>query len=750
MNLVIHHLSYLSKILLIFCVIFLFSCQNSSEYKPVEKSKSVFLSGEIIPDSHFLGDKKCKECHQKEFKNWEGSHHDKAMQMADSTTVLADFNSKTFTSQGVTSTFYKKGSDFFVNTEGPDGKNHDYKIVYTFGITPLQQYIVQFPDGHYQCLRTAWDSVTNKWFDLYPDFKVVHSEWLHWSRGGLNWNNMCADCHSTNVRKNYDEKTHSYNTKFAIINVNCEACHGPGKQHVTDVEQLGKDYVANGTFQMTKNTKPKELVDQCARCHIRREQFSEAFNFEGTLLDHYYPQLIEERLYEADGQILDEDYVYGSFVQSKMYQNDVTCTNCHDAHSLKLKFDGNNLCAQCHVPEKYDTPKHHFHQTNTESSKCINCHMPGKFYMGNDFRRDHSFRVPRPDLSVKYGTPNACSGCHKDKDDAWAAASFTKLFGEVDSIHFSEKLAPGITRQPNGHLGLIDLIKDPHQAEIVRASATKALANYNTQNFIEQYITLLNDKSALVRGASVDVLSQINTKDYVAYFLPLLEDAKRSIRIKAFFGLGNLPASEVPEAYQESYQKVKKEFFTHIKTNADFLGTRVKIGDYYLKQGNLNKAIESYESALEIDNINNQVRINLATLYYNAQHYDKAEAAFKMVIQQEPEYGPVYYSLALLYAELNRTDDAIEQLKKAIVKMPENIRVYYNLGLLYDKKQDYKNAEKAFISGLKLDANNESLLYGLTFIYSKSNQNAKAKNILLRLTELYPSNQQYRNFLNQL
>ncbi|WP_218598430.1 multiheme c-type cytochrome [Polaribacter sp. NJDZ03] len=727
-----------------------FSCDKKQDYKAVVADSSVFLSGKIIPDDHFLGDQKCKECHQDQFKNWEGSHHDKAMEIADSVSILGDFNNQKFTSQGVTSHFYKKDNDFYVNTEGPDGENHDYKIIYTFGITPLQQYIVQFPDGHYQCLRTAWDSVENKWFDLYPDFKVVHSEWLHWSRGGLNWNNMCSDCHSTNVRKNYDAETHSYNTEFAIINVNCEACHGPGKEHVADVDKLGEDYMDSGTFQMTIKTRPKELVDQCARCHMRREQFSGAFNFEGTMLDHYYPQLLEAPLYQADGQILDEDYVYGSFTQSKMYQNDVTCTDCHDAHTLKLKFDGNKLCAQCHVSEKYDTPTHHFHEQNTDGAKCINCHMTGRFYMGNDFRRDHSFRVPRPDLSVKYGNPNACSGCHKDKDDVWAAENFTKLFGEVDSIHYSEKLAPGITMQPNGHEGLIDLMHDTHQPEIVRASATKVLANYNAQNFVEDYISLLNDDSALVRAASVDVLGGINTTDYNAYFLPLLEDPKRTVRVKAFYGLGGLAETDVPEVYKESYQKVKKEFWLHIDTNLDFVGIRMKKGDYFLKQGYIEKAIETFESAQSIDVINNQIRINLATLYYNIKDYEKAEIAFKTVIEQEPEYGPVYYSLALMYAELNREDEAIEQLKIAMVKMPDNIRVYYNLGLLYDKKQDFKNSEKALVKGLKVDAQNEGLLYALAYLYSKSDQKVKAKNIVERLVDLYPKNQQYINFLNQL
>ncbi|MFI1771539.1 tetratricopeptide repeat protein [Thalassobellus citreus] len=727
-----------------------FGCKNDVKQEYISQNNDVFTSTKEIPDSHFLGDNNCKECHQKQYIDWKGSHHDKAMQLADSLSVLANFDGEKFTSQGITSHFYKKGNSFFVNTEGPDGQYHDYKIIYTFGITPLQQYIVKFPNGHFQCLRTAWDSVKNKWFDLYPDFKVVHSEWLHWSRGGLNWNNMCSDCHSTNVRKNYNQETHGYNTKYAIINVNCEACHGPGKQHVEDVKRLGATYKDSETMQMTLETTSKELVDQCARCHMRREQFSEAFNFEGTMLDHYFPQLIEAPIYYPDGQILDEDYVYGSFVQSKMYKNDVACNNCHNSHSLKLKFEGNALCTQCHDSEKYNTLKHHFHEMDTKGTMCINCHMPGKYYMGNDFRRDHSFRIPRPDLSLKYGTPNACVGCHKDKDDKWAWTEFKKLYGEVDSTHFSEKLAAGITGHPHAENGLLELINDTTQVEMARASAAKALSNYSANNYINQYIKLLNDESPLVRGATLDVLSSINNIDYMSSFLPLLKDPKRSIRIKAFYGLGSLNDSLIPEAYKDLYQKVKKEFFTNLSTNSDFVGGRIKRANYYLKQGDIENGIAGYESALEIDNINNQVRFTLANLYYIHKDYTKAEEAFKTIIELEPEFGQTYYSLGLFYAELNKTDEAIEQLEKAIEKMPDNIRVYYNLSLLYDKNQDRNNAENSLIKGLKLDNNNESILYALAYHYSKYNQAEKAKNILIKLVQLYPNNSQYASFLQQL
>ncbi|WP_152286111.1 tetratricopeptide repeat protein [Flavicella marina] len=749
-----------SKFVLQFCLllsvcVLVLSCgeEKKETYKKVatEKKKSVFASTDSIPDAHFLGDKTCKECHQNQFEKWQGSHHDKSMDVATKQTVLADFNGEVFKSQGVTNRFFQKNGNFYANTEGPDGKNHDYKIVYVFGVTPLQQYIVQFPNGHYQCLRTAWDSVKNKWFDLYPDFKVVHSEWLHWSRGGLNWNNMCADCHSTNVRKNYTQEDHSYDTKFALINVSCEACHGPGKQHVEDVKTQGGSYRNTGTMQMTLDTKPKELVDQCARCHMRREMLTDRFNFEGTMLDHYYPQLITEPTYYADGQILDEDYVYGSFVQSKMYHENVTCTNCHDAHTLERKFEGNKLCAQCHLPEKYDTEEHSFHKLGTEGALCINCHMPGRFYMGNDFRRDHSFRIPRPDLSVKYNTPNACVGCHKDKTDQWAADEIVKRKGAPKENHFSDLLVPGLSKTPEAYKPLLQLAKDASYPEIARASAIVELPNYRNQAIVrKQLLEFLNDPSPLVRASSTDALNDISDINNVSYLLPLLNDEKRAVRIKAFSALAILDEQQVPQNYKSVYNKVKKEYFIYLDGISDFTGGRINRANYTLKKGDLLGAIKHYESALAIDNLNNMARTNLANLYYQNKQYKKAEKAFKTIIEQEPEYGATYYSYGLLLAELQRTKDAIQQLELATKYMPDNERVYYNLSLLYSGIKDAKNAEKSILRGLKKLPKNENLLYLLAYHYANNGEKQKAKNIALQLVQLFPNNAQYFTFLQQL
>ncbi|MDO3694000.1 tetratricopeptide repeat protein [Wenyingzhuangia sp. chi5] len=732
-------------------IICLVSCKPKEEnaYKKIDPN-AIFTSTDSIPNKHYVGSQKCKECHATQFKDWEGSHHDKSMQKANRQTIIAPFNGEVFKSQGVTSTFFQKEGKFYVNTEGRDGKNHDYEIIYTFGFTPLQQYIVLFPDGQYQCLRTAFNTKKNKWFDLYPDFKVVHKEWLHWSRGGLNWNTMCADCHSTNVKKNYNEKNHSYDTNYAIINVSCEACHGPGKKHVENALKKGSDYKNDGTMQMV-GLDSKELVDACARCHARRENITLFHTPQGTFLDHYFPQFITKDIYHADGQILDEDYVYGSFIQSKMYHNGVSCKDCHNPHSTKRKFDDNRLCMQCHDGATFNVESHHKHKMGTKEAMCINCHMPGKYYMGNDFRRDHSFRIPRPDLSIKYGTPNACVGCHKDKDDQWAYENFVKLYGEPKKNHFSDKLAPGITGTIGGRDSLMLLAHDTIYPNMARASAVSNLRNYAGQINVSEVLKFLKDKSPLVKGATADLLFDLKLgADNYKVLLPLLKDDKTAVRVKAFFALSSIPYSKIPKEYRDVYEKVKIEFANHLKATGEFSGGRMKRAQYYLNTGKIQSAISTLEDALKIDITNNIVRTTLANLYYQVKDYQKSEEAYKTILEQEPGFGLTNYDYGLLLNELGRPKEAIVQLQKAIGYLPENDRIAYNLALLYFQNKQTKNAISVLNTQLKRSANNTDLIYLMAYIYKENNEIEKAKKYAKKLIEIAPLNQQYQNFYNIL
>jgi hypothetical protein len=296
-----------------------------------------------------------------------------------------------------------------------------------------------------QVTRQCWDSKNKKWFHQYPDQKIPSHDWLHWTNRGQNWNATCAPCHSTNLQTNYLADADSFHTTWSVVNVSCESCHGAGRKHI--------EYVSSSDFKKGKKTKGSllafysgqsslEQVNTCAPCHSRRFSIDDATAVTGELLNHYIPESPHHPAYHQDGQILEEDYEYSSFLQSKMFQHDVKCSNCHNPHSGKLLFIGNALCTNCH-DKSFDAPTHTMHAINSAGAECVNCHAPGKYYMGNDFRRDHSFRIPRPDLTVKHGTPNACNNCHTDKKAKWAAEEIVKKFGAKRKYSFSEDLIPG-------------------------------------------------------------------------------------------------------------------------------------------------------------------------------------------------------------------------------------------------------------------------------------------------------------------
>lgn len=732
-----------------------YSCSDKAEKDDDSAFSDTSHTSDLLTEADYVGSESCKSCHETAYNDWEGSHHDKAMMEADQNSVLADFNT-TFTSQGVTSKFYTKDDKFFVHTEGADGIYNDFEIVYTFGIEPLQQYIVEFPRGKFQCLRTAWDTEKNLWFDLYPDMKLVHDEWIHWTKGGLNWNIMCSDCHSTLVKKNYNPVKDSYKTSYSIINVSCESCHGPGKEHVEIAES---DEFKNdpdtlnrypGKLYMGKYTLPKQMVDDCARCHSLRTQYTEFYDHEGTFMDHYAPDLLRDGIYFADGQILGEVYVYASFIQSKMYAQNVKCNDCHNVHSLELKFQGNELCLQCHEPEKYAAKVHHFHEMKTEGAECISCHMPGRIYMGNDFRRDHSFRVPRPDLSARYGVPNTCNeaGCHDDQSAEWAAKAVKEWYGPTRAPHFSDALAFGRTREPQAIPGLINLATDKLQPAIARSTALMYLGETVDPEAYQAIASMLNDMDPLVRYTSARSLDQLPPQDRAQLLPQLLVDDVRSVRIAALGSLVGVPKNLMSNLDQANFDSVFKEYWTGLQLRSDFPGGQMEIAQYYEKTGNASLAEQAYVRAIELDSYYNPARMNLASLYYGQSRFNEAEVLFLKVIELEPSFGQVYYSLGLLYAEQNKMLEAVGYLEQATDKIDYNERVPYNYGLVLQQLGKRKEAEDAFKKGLKINPNSTSNLYALGYLYFEQNRLKEASPILQRLVSLDPNNEQYQQLYN--
>lgn len=726
-----------------------------------ERYKSETATGKLpVSSATFVGREKCIDCHRKEYDQWENSHHDKAMEEANDETVLGDFNNAIFEHKGIRSRFFRRGKKFFVHTQGPDGKMADFEIKYTFGYTPLQQYLVPFPGGRLQCLPIAWDVKEKKWYRL-PNGTDDPRDWLHWTRGGQNWNGMCAECHSTNLKKNYDPKTDTYQTTWSEIDVSCEACHGPASRHVAwaEMPDMARPSVENYNLLVkTSGLSSRKLVELCAPCHSRRAALGDYTHAEPDLLDSLLPSLLTEELYFADGQILEEVYVYGSFTQSKMYHRDVRCSHCHNVHSVKLVKEGNALCLQCHRAREYDTGDHHFHKKKGEKgdpikteegevlfevgsgADCVQCHMPGRKYMGPDYRPDHSFRVPRPDLSAKIRAPDACIRCHMDKTSQWSDKIVTEWYGLGRKSHYGTILDAGRKRLPGARKELIALAGDPLHPVIVRATALSLLVGYPGEESARAMDLAMMDDEALIRRTGLANIPVSGLKAYAERIAPLLYDPVRAVRIEAARALAGAPSKHLRPDQQKVLQAALKEFEASMNYSADFAFGRYNLGNLYIALQRPEEAVHQYRAAIKIDGLFYPAKVNLAMLYNGRNENDKAERFFREVVQEHPELYDAAYSLGLLLVEQENYQEAAKYLIRAAEGMPERARVHYNLGLLLQELKRYDEAETALTRALEIEPNTLDYLHAMADHYIRRKELEKAKRIALKMVEQHPTN----------
>lgn len=738
---------------LILALIIIFFAVTAVMYSCSQPGKSDIGSSAALPVNHaFVGDQTCQSCHEGEVAAWQGSHHDYAMKEAGPASVLGDFGDVTFTHRGDTYRFFQRDSLYMVEAPGPDGEQALYRITHTFGWEPLQQYLVDFGKGKLQALNIAWDTERKQWFALNPEEDIAHGDWLHWTGGAMNWNTMCADCHSTNLQQNYIAEADSFHTTWASINVSCEACHGPGRKHVefvqseeasqATIERIRQD------LRLTGGTSQIRQINQCAQCHALREELTGTYDHTGEFSDHFGLMLPHPESYFADGQIKEEVYVYGSFLQSKMFQNGVKCSDCHDPHSLELKANvtDNSLCMQCHEP-RYNTFDHHKHQINTEASQCVNCHMPGRYYMEVDFRRDHSFRVPRPDLSAQFGTPNACNSCHENQSAEWASEAIEQWYGPNRSEHFSEVLVRADSLGSGALPGLKQLIADTSMPEIARAVAVWQLGQLSAPESIDILEEVIGYESVLMRRTAARILAGLPEQVKKPVLEEALADTVRAVRLAAAEGLSEFNAGDIAFHRKQDFKNALKEYRQYLDANQYFPQGQMNLGQFYERQGKLEEAIEAYRKAIQKDSLFAPARINLAYLYNRQGDNSKAKEQLRIVLKQEPRYGPAYYSLALLLAEQGRLDEAAPNFQKAAELMPENARVHYNLAIAYQTMANPVQAEQAYQRAIELDPESPDYRYGICTLYLQQQEYNKARVHAEKLAGLNPGNPQVQSLL---
>jgi Tfp pilus assembly protein PilF len=707
----------------------------------------------------FVGRETCRDCHRNEYDKYQHSDHDRAMEPATAATVLGNFNDVTFTHEGITTRFFKQGDNFFVNTQGPEGDLRDFQITHTFGFDPLQQYLIPFEGGRLQCLTIAWDDLQKKWYAL-PNHTNDHTDWLHWTHQGQNWNGMCAECHSTNLNKGYAIETDSFNTTYSEIDVSCEACHGPGSDHVEWAQTPEMGRPATDNFKLVVRTRDlgsKDLVDVCARCHSRRASIDDFSHGHATPMDYMIPSLLSSTLYFPDGQILDEVYVYGSFVQSKMFLRDVKCSDCHDVHSQKLKIEGNGLCLTCHRADTYDTSNHHFHKKvyqgkPSPGDDCIHCHMPQRTYMGIDQRADHSIRIPRPDLSESVQTPNACNAqeCHGDKSLEWTNQQMGKWYGQKKRPHFGQTIAMGRQGNPEGQAPLIRLSKDVLFPGIVRATALSLLTAYPSPQSYSALETALADPEGLVRQTAISTINLLQFDKDAALIFPLLYDPVKAVRIQAALAVAPLKNLKLTPPQKKVLDAAMAEYISAMEYAADFPSGRYNLALMYQAQGKTDKAIALYEQSIQMDTLFFPAKNNLAMLYNAQGDNEQAEKLFVQILEDHPEMHDIAYSLGLLLVEEKKFDQAVLTLKRAAEGLPGRARIHYNLGLLQQFLKQDKDAEHSLIKALSLEPENFDFLFALADHYVKRNKLKNARLLARQMVQLFPDNKTGYDILNYI
>lgn len=685
------------------------------------------------PPSSMVDEAQCAGCHTAQAKAWQGTHHHLAMQIANAQTVLGDFDSVAFTDDQETTRFFRKGEDFWVNASDETGAPQDFKVAYTFGIAPLQQYLLETNSGRLQALGVAWDIEKNRWMHLYPGQGVDFKDPLHWSKPAQNANFMCVECHTTGFRRNFDAAANAFNSRWNSLGVGCQACHGPASRHLlwagrnANTTENSPEYAHSGFDMDLRQTSNVPEVETCARCHARRAPLSDDQKPGKPLMDAYLPSALPRDLYELDGKIKGEVFEYGSFLQSKMFAKNVRCSSCHDPHSNTLKVEGNGLCLQCHNPagkttvqsvdgagliaKNYDAPEHHHHQPGQPGAQCVDCHMPGKLFMVNDLRHDHSFTIPDPALAQKIGSQDACLNCHREQPADVIAEQFKQWYPESSSPtkRYAETLWKVRAGQPGAAKALFSQLDAPMVAAIRRATLINELPVFPSETALDFSSAALKDASAQVREAAVKVIgAQLPLEQRLPVLGRMLKDPVLAVRIAAARVLVGVPGGTGP--YQQAFDQA--------------------IGEYEQVQLSLRERAEA--------------NLNLALLYQATGQSEKVERYLRTAIERDADFLPAWVTLVQWLDTHQRSEESWNLLTTKLVQNPDAALLHFTKGLALIRRAQPAEALKALREANRLEPDNARYAYTLALTFQDQGDTADATQLLEAALDKHPQNRDVR------
>jgi tetratricopeptide (TPR) repeat protein len=697
----------------------------------------------------YSGSASCRECHEKFYQLWSTSRHGLAMQP-----YTGDFAQARLSPQlsPVVIGKLKYRADVvrgLVTEAGPQGTT-SYRIEQVLGGKNVYYFLTPLKRGRLQTLPVAYDVNRKEWFDTaasgvrhFPGRERERP--VHWKESPYTFNTSCYGCHVSQLSTNYQLKTDTYKTTWAESGINCETCHGSSVEHNRVMKEApqGKPPKDLKIISVKKFT-VEQHNSACSTCHLKGTPLTTTFTPGDRLFDHFDLVTLENPDYYPDGRDLGENYTYTSWLMSPCAKSGkLSCIQCHTSsgrYRFKTEEKANEACMPCHENKVQDPTVHTRHQPNSPGNKCVSCHLPLTSFARMN-RSDHSMRPPTPAATIAYKSPNACNGCHPDKDAAWADR-LVRQWRHRDyqaPVLKQAALLDGARRRDWSKLPeMLEAIAGPGRDAVFAASLLRLLPGSQDSRTQEAVLKALKDPSPLVRAAAAENLGLNLSPKTAAALIEATGDDTRLVRVKAAASLSGYPLERLKGEEAKRLEKANMEYLAFIQARPDQWTAHYNLGNYYLSRGELQPAVESFKTAIRMEPQAVLAMVNTSIAYSRLGDNRKAEESLQQALKAAPDSGAANFNMGLMKAEQKDLKQAERYLRAAFKADPQMAQAAYNLGILLSRDRP-EEAIRFCRKAAELQPEEPRYSFTLAYYLYKQGENRQATAILDTILEKHPN-----------
>jgi Tfp pilus assembly protein PilF len=647
------------------------------------------------------GSSSCRECHQQFYELWSTSHHGLAMQPYTTQFALQNLTpSQTPIRIGENAYIPSIGAnEGWILEQKPDGQIR-HRIAHVMGGRNIYYFLTPMERGRLQTLPVAYDVRTREWFDTAASgvrhFPGTESDApLHWTDPAYTFNTSCYSCHVSQLAKNYDVRTDTYRTTWAEPGINCEACHGPGQEHVDVCRSAKADQVPKDLrIISTKSFSAEQTNAMCNSCHAKMSPVSTSFEPGNRYFDHFDLITLEHSDFYPDGRDLGENYTMTGWLMSPCVKTgQLACTHCHTSsgrYRFKHAKNPNAACLPCHQERVENVTDHTHHDVDSPGSQCVACHMPTTEF-ARMTRSDHSMRPPVPAATLTFKSPNACNLCHEDKDTTWSD-DYVRKWHEKDYQRSILEQARLVDEARHGNWdrleAILAYISFQGRDDVVATSLLRLLSGCESQAKWPVVLKVLQeDTSPLIRAAAAQTLDGYITAESIRALAKATNDKYRLVRVRAATALSAIGVEQLPSEYQTHVRDATTELLEALGAHPDDYASHYNLGNFHMRRLDQEKALTSYQTATKLRPDFVPPYVNIAFVHNSMGHNDKAEAAFRKAIVLDPNNVAVHLNLGMLLGEMKRPKEAETAFRAALTADPNSAVAAYNLGVLLASNQ---------------------------------------------------------------